>query len=314
MTIECRIPISPTPSFLNQVLLLASSLRRFHPDAIVRVYIGQAGGATPEAVRLVNDAFAGHRIGFEWIGQREFDAWEGTRSPYLATMNRRFRLPVDGDHVLIMDADTIVTGPFDELFAVEAVQGVMAHVAPLDNYSWGYLFEIAGCAPPEFRFPLSGGGIMGPEGKLSPWYANSGMIWAPKHLFERLCQPYQEAINVISSAMSDTYWADQLAVALAVAKADVPVRSLVQRFNFPNQPAFDEAKPEELRDVRVLHYLREDRINRTRDFESVAALRQLVQRSDFTGSHEILRWAIAANLSILEPPPLGSPGTEPPWA
>ena len=313
MTIELRVAISPTPSFCNQVLLLAASLRRFHPESIVRAYIGQAGGATSEAIRLVNDAFARHRIGSEWIGQREFDAWDGTRSPYLATMNRRFCQPIDGDHVLIMDADTIIAGPLDELFVVEAVQGVMAHVAPLDDNGWRYLFEIAGCPPPLFRFPLSGNGIMGPVGKLTPWYANSGMIWAPRHLFERLCQPYHEAINIMRSAMRDTYWLDQLAVALAVAKAGMPVRSLVQRFNFPNQAAFDEAKPEELQDVRVLHYLREDRISRIGDFESLPALRRLVARDDLRGSNEILRRAISANMGILEPPPL-SRAEDAPWA
>lgn len=312
MTIECRIPISPTPSFCNQVLLQAASLRRFHPGSIIRAYVGHEA-PTPEMRSLVEDSFRGHKIGFEWVTGKEFSAWEGTRSPFLATMNRRFSQPVDGSHVLIMDADTLVTGPFDELFVVQAVQGVMAHVAPLDDDSWRYLFTIAGCQPPLFRFPLSGNGIMGPEGKLTPWYANSGMIWAPRHLFERLCQPYHAAINVIRSAMADTYWADQLAVALTVAKTGVPVRSLVQRFNFPNQPAFDEAKPEELQDVRVIHYLREDRVHRTRDFESLAALRRLVNRDDLTGSHEVLRRAIAANLGILEPPALQR-AEDAPWA
>lgn len=313
MTIELRVPISPTPSFCNQVLILAASLRRFHPESMVRVYVGHSS-PTQEMRDLVEDSFWGQRIGFEWIGQREFDAWDGTRSPYLATMNRRFRVPTYGDHILIMDADTLVTRPLDDLIATDAVQGVMAHVAPMDDDSWRYLFAIAGCGEPLFAYPLSGGGIMGPEGKLTPWYANSGMIFAPRHLFDRLCGPYQEAVSVVRQSMRDTYWADQLCVALAVAKTGVPVRSLPPRYNFPNQEAFDRKLADEFCQIHVLHYLRTDIIDRVTAFESLTAMRRLINRSDLSGSNEVLRQAVARLIGDLQPPPLGSPGTEPPWA
>lgn len=291
--IECRIPVSPTPAFLNRVLLIAASVRRFYPDALFRVYVGQNGGATSESIRLVQDAFAGRNIGWQWIGQREFDDWRHTRAPYLATMNRRFSKPVDGDHVIIMDADIIITDRFDELFEEHAVQGVMAHVAPLDDDQWRYLFAIAGLPPPFFSFPLSGGGIMGPVGRLTPWYANSGFVFAPRDLFEQLIVPYQEAINTIRQSMADVYWADQLALALAVAKSGIPCQSLPMQFNFPNQRDFDLHYSKQLDNVKVLHFLRTDIVDRDRDFASIAAIERFVSRTDLVGSNEVLRRNVA---------------------
>lgn len=314
MTLELRIPISPTPSFLNQTLLLIASVRRFYPDALARVYIGQAGGATPEAAQRVAMAFSGKRIGFEWLGATEFAAWEGTRSPYLATMNRRWKTPIDGDHVLILDADVVCEAPFPELFEADAVQGVQAHVAPLPTSDFQYLFAIDEVRPiPRFTHVYSGNNIMGPPDATGPFYPNSGFVFAPRALFERLIEPYHEAIWRMRHAMKDTYWFDQLAVALAVAKAGVPCKSLPPRFNFPNQPAFDAHYPGDLADLRVLHYLRTDVVDRTRDFADLTALRRFTLRTDLTGSNERLRQTIEHLRPILAPPEL-TRAEDAPWA
>lgn len=299
--IEIRVPISPTPSFLNRAVLLAASARRFYPDTIVRAYIGQSGGVTPDAAQRVGLAFSDQDIGWEWVGAREFDAWEGTRSPYLGTMNRRWKKPVDGDHVLIVDCDVLMTGRIDDLLAVNAVQGVQAHVAPLTVDQWRYLFAINGCEPPAFDHVYSGAGIMGPPGQRGVWYVNSGMCLMTRDHFEQMCPHYHGAVNVIRGAMKDSYWADQLALALAAAKAKVPVKTLPTRYNHPNQHAFDTAYPDELADIRFIHYLREDLINRTTDFESVEALRKLVARTDLTGGNEIVRQTVAETMGCLEP-------------
>lgn len=314
MRIECRIPISPTPSFVNQVLLQAASLRRFHPDAIVRVYVGH--GAPTDAMHiLVKDAFRDHKIGFEWVTGKEFQMWEANRAPFLGTMNARWYTDrIEGDTIIIADADVLFTGTLDDILTRDAVQGVQAHVPPLGNDQFAYLFEICEATARPFLIPYSGAGFMAPPNAKGPAYPNSGFVLLPRQHFEAMIPHYNFAINRMRQAMQDHYWFDQLALAIAIEKADVPYIPLPMRFNFPNQGEFEEHYPEELRDVRALHYLRETHISRTRDFESVASLRRLVQRDDLSGSHEILRRAIAANLHMLEPPPLGSPGTEPPWA
>jgi hypothetical protein len=83
----------------------------------------------------------------------------------------------------------LVTRAFDELFAVDAIQGVQAHVSPIGDQDWRTLFSLFGIESPRFAHAHSGNGIMGPVGQLGPWYANSGMVSGPRHLVERLCEP-----------------------------------------------------------------------------------------------------------------------------
>lgn len=301
MTIEVRVPISPTPSFLNRVVLMAESIRRFHPDTMMRVYIGQTDGVTDEAAIRVQDAFRGRDIVPTWINTHSFDLWANSRSPYLGTMNARWHPQTEADNIIIADADVIFTGPLTELFAFDSVVGVQAHISPLANDQWKYLFAINGCPSPEFEHVYSGAGIMGPEGQKGPYYVNSGFFFAPRHLFERMCAPYQEAVNICKSAMRDSYWFDQLALALAVAKSGVPHLTLSISYNFPNQAAFDTAYPGGLLAAKVLHYLRTDIIDRDRDFADLTAIKRLVARTDLTGSNEVVRQTVAETMGCLEP-------------
>lgn len=264
-------------------------------------------------MRLVHDAFAAHRIGYEWIVGREFDQWADNRAPFLGTINRRWR-ETTADTVIIADADVIFTGTLDDILCRDAVQGVQAHVPPMSDGDFGYLFAICEANVPSFAEPYTGAGFMTHPNAKGPFYPNSGFVLLPRRHFEAMIPHYHLATNRMRQAMQDHYWFDQLALAIAVERSDVPYIPLTMKFNFPNDERFDAAYPEDLRDVRVIHYLREHLTSRSRDFESLSALRRLVNRSDLTGSHEILRRAIATNLHILEPPPLGSPGTEPPWA
>lgn len=312
MTLELRVPISPTPSFCNQVLLQAASLRRFHPGSIIRAYVGHADPTT-ETHNLVEDAFRGHKIGFEWITGKEFDRWSDNRAPYLATINRRWSTTVCGDTVIIADADVLFTGTLDDVLCRDAVQGVQAHVPPLTNDQFRYLFRICEAPEPPSLVRYTGAGFMAAPDAAGPPYPNSGMVVLPRTHFEAMIPHYHLAIHRLRSAMRDHYWFDQLALSAALAKSGVPYHPLPVRFNFPNQVEFEQRYPEELRDIRALHYLREHQISRTADFESLAALRRLVARDDLTGSHEILRRAVAANMGALEPPPLQR-AEDAPWA
>ena len=125
--IEVRVALSPTPAFLNRLLLLAASVREFYPDAIVKAYIGQEQGPWGDEsgpFTLVNEAVKDRDIAVNWCGVHAFEEWKGTRSPYIGTMNARWATPIEGDAVIIADCDVICTGRFDELLATDAVQGV----------------------------------------------------------------------------------------------------------------------------------------------------------------------------------------------
>lgn len=304
MTLEIRLAISPRPAWLNRTRLIAASIRQFYPDAIVRAYIGDPAGRSVDNERLAARSIGDTGIDVEWVDQRAFDAWAGTRSEYLATMNARFTKDFVGDYVMIMDADVICTAPFPELFEGNAIHGVQAHHSPISDQDWRMLFKLFGNDPPLFAHTYSGSGIMCPPGSLGPYYPNSGMIFGPRHLFERLCDPYHKTIGFMRGLLPDTYWFDQLALALAVAKSGVPTGTLPLRYNFPNRPAFDAARPEELVDVRFLHAMQTDVVHRDRDFEDVAAMRALVARTDLVGSNEVLRRRVSELIGTFDPAPL----------
>lgn len=128
---------------------------------------------------------------------------------------------------------------------------------------------------------------------MGPIYFNSGVVFGRRELFERLSDEYLDAVDFLKRELSDVYWADQQGLALAIAAANVRAKTFGLRFNFPNRQTFDRAFPDELSDTRFVHAMDTTIVHRDQDFESEAALRQLVARTDLDGSNEILRQRIA---------------------
>ncbi len=282
--IECRLPISPTPSFINRVRLIGTSLRRWYPDTMMTV----CSYPSPEPP-LPNPG------DIEWWSvptEAEAALWAGTRAPYMATIADTWREPFTGSHILHLDADVLPIARFDELLTIDALCGVPAHHSPCSNYQWFAMFNRYGLAAPPHDMPYSGFLAMfglgqrffGPRG-----YFNSGMVFGPRHLFERLAPAFADAVTFLRATLADVYWIDQLAFVLAVHAANIPTHTLPLRYNFPNRPAFDRANPEELGDVRFLHAMQTDVVDRDRDFASDEAMAALVARTDLVGSNEVLR-------------------------
>ena len=297
--LELRVPLSPTQPFVNRLRLLAASVREFYPGSVVRAYIG-ASEPPPEWL-AIDYVLRKDNIEQEWIFGVPFDAWAGTRSPYIETMNRRWSEPVDSDFVLIADCDVLAVRPFPELFETEAVAGVMTHVPPMYFGAMQSLwrsFTGSGSWP---EYVHSGAGIMCSPFEASPWYVNSGMCFLPRDYFERMVDHYHKAIAFLRSSVTDTYWFDQLALGLAAAKAQVPCCVLPLRFNFPNQAAFDDAHPGELADCRFLHYLRTDTVDRDRDFADLASMQRFVSRPGLIGSNRLLQQRVGQLLNKVWP-------------
>lgn len=286
--IECRIPVSPRPAFLNRLRLTVESIRQFYPDAIFTV----------SCYPLIESPWPD--VTFRGPSAKEFDRWKGTRAEYLATMMDRYRPPFHGDHMLFLDADVICTGRLDDLFGFDGIQGVQAHVAPVSQMAWHRLFFDFGIDVVSMHHTYSGQGVMG-QFELGPFYPNSGVVFGPRASFEAIASRYDDAIEFLRVNVSDAYWFDQLGLALACAGHSV--RELPLRYNFPNQAAFDAWCPLELRAVRFLHYLRTDVVDRDRDFADIAAIRRLVARTDLTGSNEVLRRRVAELLPVAFPAP-----------
>jgi lipopolysaccharide biosynthesis glycosyltransferase len=224
----------------------------------------------------------------------EFSRWKATAHPYIATMMDRFKPPFQGEYVLMLDADIIAVDSFDELFAQPVgLSGVIAHGSPFsDNHesTWSRLFERYGLERPQFAHEHSGWLSMFDDAprRFTPFYLNTGVVFGPTSVYERLFRPYFEAIDFVRQEM-DSYFFEQIALTLAAERSAISTNVVPLRYNFPNQPEFDSNHAAELEDVRLLHFLRTPIIDRERDFFDYQSVVDLIARKDLSGSNEILR-------------------------
>jgi hypothetical protein len=313
--LDCRVAMSPRPAWINRVRLQAASIKAFYPDCTFSAYVGDPVPMDADKQLEITLSLAPEVDRVVFVDQADFDAWKGTRSEYLATMNARFHGPYLGDYLLALDADVICTRRFDELFEMDALQGVQAHVPPMSVGDWASTMRAFTGHDVAMRSEYSGWGTMvtNPSDRYGPWYPNSGVIFGPRHLFEMLEPQYHAAIGWLRQRWADTYWFDQVALALGAACAAVPRENVPLRYNFPNQHSFDIAHPAELADVRFIHYLRTDTVHRDEDFKTLDAMRRLVDRRDLGGSNELLRQRVAGLMRIFDPAPLAS-AEDAPWA
>ncbi len=237
-------------------------------------------------------------ITWNWVDKNEFSRWSGTAHPYIATIMDRFKAPFHRDFVLMIDADVIAIDRFDELFENQnELSGVLAHWSPFaqaHQSTWNRLFSEYGLSKTPFQYEHSGWRAMSNDenARKSPFYINTGVVFGSKGIYERLQQPYFEALEFVRGEM-DSYFFEQIALTLAVERASIPVRALPLRFNFPNQPEFEIYNPVELADVRLLHFLRTPIVSRERDFVDFSSVSSLIAREDLAGSNEVLRRRLA---------------------
>lgn len=299
--LEVRVPISPRPHYFNRIRFLAASIRALGgPYSEVRTRVTVGEDVEPYDLYRENPWSEALGVDWVWVPRQDFAQWRGTQHEYIATMMERFRPPFTSRYVLMLDADVLVIRPFDELVeAAERAQGpaaVMAHVSPFKNTTpghqdaWRLLFAESGLHVPKFGFEHSGWGLkeLDPERRFSPPYFNTGTLLAPASALNELYHPYLAALDRVRGFM-DTYYFEQIALTLALFSEDMGFEVVPLRYNFPNQPEFDAAHPEELASVRFLHFLRTQVVDRERDFESLGSIRRLMARSDLTGSNEVLR-------------------------
>jgi hypothetical protein len=282
--LEVRIPLSPLPAWFARTRLIAKSIRQFYPDAIVTGYIG-ADSDPLDTMALLPPP--GDDIDWRIISRRDFMAWADTANPYVATMAARWQPPYRGTHILLLDADILPMARFDELFGIDAIQGVQAHVPALDNADWVRLFGHFDLPQPAMIHPYTGADIMC-KPSTGPCYWNTGVVFGPSARFAAVSVAYDAILDRVRGILN-SYFFDQIGLTLAVAEAKSPTVSLPLRYNFPNQPEFDAAHPAELADIRFLHYLRTDIIDRDRDFASPEATEVFLRRRDLAGSNERLR-------------------------
>jgi hypothetical protein len=132
-----------------------------------------------------------------------------------------------------------------------------------------------------------------PDRRYAPAYLNLGMLAAPATTMRRLGTVMYESMAAVDRYV-ESHFRCQLAVTLAIARTDCAWSALPVQWNFPNDERFRARFPDDAADIRVLHYLRDDEVDRAVEFGSPEGVADLLARRDLSPVNELLRCRVAA--------------------
>jgi hypothetical protein len=285
-TLEVHVPGSPTPVFLNMVRCLALSLRHFggaYRDAPVIFTVGdrQEDHTLADRHSWLRDT----GIEVRWVPPATF-----RERVFFATGNQRFQYRHKADVVLMLDADTLIAGPLDELIDDVArhghLAGVIAHARPFradPSMSWEGVFHYCGLERPRLDHEYTGWGYMDtdPRHRHCPPYFNAGVLCGPGPLFNEIGAVIDRLARQAAECTGELYFQNQMALALAIAKLGVPTRALPMRYNFPNDPLLEALHADEIPHARILHMLRNNQsVNKNDVFAASDRLASFIDRTD----------------------------------
>jgi hypothetical protein len=273
LRLEFRVPISPTPGFFSQVRAFEFALWRLGPPySTARLIVCVGDNCDLEAVRAAN-AWSGNRVRWEAVPRSVFDEF-GIHG----TADWRWLLPPgDADLIILSDADTVLLRDIDPMLATmtldrAAVRGHMAHAPPPSvggglpdgKGYWPALFTRFGAAWPDQLFSYS----MDENGLFSqaPAYFNLGFV---------ACSP--AALSIVGGQIFefqrefmreiDSNMRCQIAVSVLSHRNSIDVNVLPASYNAANDLVHLRNNYISSSDIRVLHYLRNDEIDRSTIFQ-----------------------------------------------
>jgi|ERR1700730_16030064 len=280
-TIEFHIPANPTPSFFSQIGLFALSLRELGPPystAPIHVSLGHTKRVPiPQEYGLAQCA---HQLRWHWVID---DFVENT---HFVQAENRFRVIGDSEFICLCDADTLLVRRIDDLLmelrAEPAVAGVVVHGPQFPHtkkksarQSWEEAAQALLGRSISFpcRYTLSK--TLGTADNETPFCPNFGFVIGSRELMRSLgdgVSDLRKRIFDLFPTLADGkppvmhFFGAQIALALALEKNRTPWRALPMRFNWPNDTAADTLYPEEIPEIRLVHYLRRTQYQRERVF------------------------------------------------
>jgi hypothetical protein len=301
---EVHVCVSPTPSRLRQIEFVVTSIRRSggvwsDADFVATMLPNEPRRVLRDAARRLT------RSGVE-VRPVPRSLWRrhGVRAGLLSRYQYQFQRP----NVLLLDTDVICTGRLDELHDLVGggfIAGLVAHVSPLaldiqDQDAatfWNRLYASAGLPAPECPCRHSGWEVMDgrPDRRWCPPYFNDGVLAMDRSVATALGEVIFDELRVALEFTQGSWYAHQLACSLAIARTGVGWKELALRFNMPNDLAFWERHPEESADVRLIHYLRRDELDRDGDLADPVALERLLARTDLGAANQRVQEAFAAS-------------------
>ncbi len=294
---EIHIPISPTQPFLTKLHYLVASLRLFGGALADSPVIVTVGGDEP--IDLARAHPWSQRLGIEW---RWLDDSLWRRYGIFGTALQRFCYEIEAPNALLLDADTLFVQPIDDLLEAtgrcKAIAGVIAHVSPFIGYEgeqdlWEQIFKAAGLEDPALVCEHSGWQVIefSAARRYCPPYFNLGVLIAQRGVFSKLAESIYSEMETLER-IHPTPFRCQLALTMAMMRSDAQWRELPLRFNLPNIAQYLPRHHAELADARIIHYLKDDEINRAEDLASVESIGGLLTRNGLNPINMRLREAL----------------------
>ena len=300
--LEVHIPISPNRHFLTMLHYFVASLRLnggAMADSRVVVTVGE--DCDPYDLHAQAPWARRYNLQWRWLERGVF-----LRHSYYGTANERFRYEFSAPAVMLADADTFVTGELrslvDHCLDEQVFAGVIAHAPPFEADDsltparhWQRLYDSQQLPPPTFEFEHTGFGVMrkDPEARHCPPYFNLGMLIAPAEIMNRAGATLYEDMAAVDRVYP-TPFKCQIALTLALARMGGKPVALPMRYNFANDQRLADKYPEELRQVRLFHYLRRHTgpFDKVRDFADYPAVDAFLARTDLEGVNREMQAAL----------------------
>ena len=269
--IEFRIPIAPTVSFYNRVRFFCAALRRLgrgYTDSLVRIVVGDY--ADLDEVRRANTWATQYNLQWHRVPDEVSAAHH-----YYGTSDFRYALPEStADLVVLADADTALIQPVAQnlswmLCDEPCIAGHMAHIPPPSRFLeksdlaardfWPFLFQEFSIPFPDELYLYSRD--LAGDFPTAPAYYNLGFValnWSALRILKNAIFDVRERLNkIIQSEMRC-----QIALTLISYKHAMKRHNLPAIFNAANDDAYlrhNRVRPD---DIKVLHYLRTNELDR----------------------------------------------------
>ncbi len=272
--VEFRIPISPNEGFYSQVRFFNYALRRLgvppYRDARLLVVVGDR--CDIDQVRSQNRWSEKFNVAWEPVPGEicdEFGMW--------GTANWRLNVPAgDAEIIILSDADTVLFRDIDPLLAdfpvtEAAIRGHMAYRPPpsfakagapdaRSSEFWPWLFDAFSLPWPATTYSYS----IDPNGQWAeaPAYFNLGFVaLSPKALsvFASEIDDADRRINELTGSEMRC----QIALTVIAYRAGLDIATLPAAYNASNELShltLNGITPDQ---IRVLHYLQSDEVNRS---------------------------------------------------
>jgi hypothetical protein len=161
------------------------------------------------------------------------------------------------DALLAIDTDTLVMGDLSPWFSTTAIRVKPENHSPYPPETWQGIYEALGITPP------SRSAVMTSTGELTSPYFNSGVVFVPHDRCAELLDAWTKAVHDVLDLYTarpdlvpapERHWTNQLALAVALTGAGLPVDPLPVGLNLSTTVRVHPMFRHEVVPPFVLHY------------------------------------------------------------